>query len=102
MNGRKAKQIRKKALHLIVEWLQLQLPENEAKKLNIHNVQYVLPIDKYIYANHKIMLSSYSFKWIIKKIKNLKNKRIQDISLKDIDNISNKETSQWKKKTNYL
>ena len=48
------------------------------------------------------MLSSYSFKWIIKKIKNLKNKRIQDISLKDIDNISNKETSQWKKKTNYL
>jgi ribosomal protein S7 len=102
MNGKKAKQIRKKALHLLVEWLQLQLPEKEAKKLNVSNVKYVLPVDTHIYANHKVMLSAYSFKWIIKNIKKLKNKKIKDISLKDIDSIYNKEYSSWKKESKCL
>jgi len=64
MNGKKAKRIRKKALHLLVEWLKLQLPEKEAEKLNISN---------------------------IKNIKKLKNKKINDISMKDIDMLYNKE-----------
>jgi len=91
MNGKKAKRIRKKALHLLVEWLKLQLPEKEAEKLNISNIKYFLPVDANIYANHKVMLSAYSFKWIIKNIKKLKNKKINDISMKDIDMLYNKE-----------
>ena len=91
MNGKKAKLIRKKALHLLVEWLKLQLPEKEAEKLNISNIKYFLPVDAHIYANHKVMISAYSFKWIIKNIKKLKNKKINDISMKDIDMLYNKE-----------
>ena len=71
MNARKAKQIRKRALHLLVEWLQSQVPESEADKINIKNIKNIIPSDIHIYANHRILLSAYSFKWIINNIKKI-------------------------------
>ena len=87
MNGRKAKKIRKKALHLLVEWLQSQVPESEVDKININNIKNIIPKDIHIYANHRILLSAYSFKWIInniKKIIKLKNIDINNLILQDI------------------
>ena len=93
MNARKAKQIRKRALHLLVEWLQSQVPESEADKINIKNIKNIIPSDIHIYANHRILLSAYSFKWIInniKKIIKLKNININSLQLKDIENYHHK------------
>ena len=59
MNARKSKQIRKRALHLLVEWLQSQVPESEVDKINIKNIKNIIPSDTHIYANHKILLSAY-------------------------------------------
>ena len=83
MNARKAKQIRKRALHLLVEWLQSQVPESEVDKINIKNIKNIIPSDTHIYANHKILLSAYSFKWII-------NNNINSLQLKDIENYHHK------------
>ena len=90
MNGRLTKQIRKKALLFLVEWLQCQ----EAKKINLSNIRKLVPSDTHIYANSRIILSAYSFKWFSKVIKLLikYNKyNINNIQLKDIEDYLNKE-----------
>ena len=87
MNNRLSKKIRKKALQILVEWVQLQVPEEEARKINVTNVIKFMPPDTHLYAGHKIILSAYSYRWIIKKIKKLikeKNININNILLKDI------------------
>ena len=87
MNNRLSKKIRKKALQILVEWVQLQVPEEEARKINVTNVIKFMPPDTHLYAGNKIILSAYSYRWIIKKIKKLikeKNININNILLKDI------------------
>ena len=94
MNGRRAKQIRGKALLFLVEWLQCQVTEEEAKKINLSNIRKLVPSDTHIYANSRIILSAYSFKWFSKVIKLLikYNKyNINNIQLKDIEDYLNKE-----------
>ena len=95
MNNRLSKKIRKKALQILVEWIQLQVPEEEARKINVTNVIKFMPPDTHLYAGHKIILSAYSYRWIIKKIKNLikeKNININNILLKDIKEYTDKRT----------
>ena len=104
MNARKSKQIRKKALHLLVEWIQSQVPESEADKININNVQRLMPPDTHIYANQRLILSAYSFKWIIKNIKKIikiKNININNILLQDIKDYNNNYTYS-RRDTNYI
>tara|TARA_R100000781_G_scaffold10135_3_gene9823 strand:+ start:1332 stop:1652 length:321 start_codon:yes stop_codon:yes gene_type:complete len=87
MNNRLSKKIRKKALQILVEWIQLQVPEEEARKINITNVIKFMPPDTHLYTGNKIILSAYSYRWIIKKIKKLikeKNININNMLLEDI------------------
>tara|TARA_X000001382_G_scaffold1594_1_gene1933 strand:+ start:244 stop:480 length:237 start_codon:yes stop_codon:yes gene_type:complete len=69
MNGRQAKKLRKKASELTVEWLQSLLPEAESDKITTQNFQDYMPEQTHVYANQKIMLSSFSHKWFNKKLK---------------------------------
>tara|TARA_R100001463_G_scaffold90623_1_gene145323 strand:+ start:548 stop:826 length:279 start_codon:yes stop_codon:yes gene_type:complete len=88
MNGRKAKAIRKQALVLLYEWVKTLVSEEEAKNMKPEEALALLPKDTHIYANRRIMLSAFSFKWIIKKIKiflKTNNKRINQITLEDIN-----------------
>ena len=94
MNARISKQIRQRALHILVEWLQLQVPEEERRKINTKNIRSLMPRDTHLFANHKMILSAYSYRWIIKKIKKiikLKNININNILLKDIEEYNKKE-----------
>ena len=59
MNARISKQIRQRALHILVEWLQLQVPEEERRKINIKNIRSLMPPDTHLFANHKMKLSAY-------------------------------------------
>lgn len=88
MNARKAKAIRKQALVLLFEWVKTLVSEEEAKKMKPEEAFNLLPKDTHVYANRRIMLSAFSFKWIIKKIKifiKTNNKNISQITLEDIN-----------------
>jgi hypothetical protein len=85
MNGKKAKQIRKKSLFILVDWIKTLVPPEEAKKLTVQDAYKLMPQQTHVFANRKLMLSAFSLKWIIKKIKRLiKTKKLKEITLKDL------------------
>jgi len=87
MNGRKAKQIRTQSLYILYEWVKTLVTPEEASKMKMEDAYKLLPQQTHIYTNRKFMLSAFSLKWIVKKVKRLYNKkRIEDITLKDILN----------------
>tara|TARA_R100001480_G_scaffold103707_1_gene106662 strand:- start:235 stop:513 length:279 start_codon:yes stop_codon:yes gene_type:complete len=90
VNGRKAKQIRNHAKSILLDWLKTMVSEEEAAKLDENNFEDYLPSQGHIYANRKIMLSAYSFKWFIKKIKKiLKKERSRDVRTIKLDELLN-------------
>ena len=82
MNSKVAKQYRKKAKLLTVEWIKSLIPEEEAKKVTVENFQDYMPDQKYVYANKKFMLSAFSERWFYKNLKRL-NKKLDSVTLKD-------------------
>ena len=84
MNGRKAKQIRKKSRQLVFDWLKTMLVKEEIKKVSVDNIEKYLPEEKHFYANNKFMISAYTPRWFAQRIKK-SNKRLQDITWQDIE-----------------
>jgi len=84
MNGRKAKQIRKKSRELVVDWLKTMLVEEEIKKISTNNIEKYLPEEKHFYANNKFMISAYTPRWFAQRIKKF-NKKLKDITWQDIE-----------------
>ena len=69
MNEKKAKQLRKKSKQLVVDWLKTMLVEEEQKKLSLDNFENYLPEQTHVYMNKKLMVSSYTPRWYMKKLK---------------------------------
>ena len=69
MNGKKAKQLRKKSKELVIEWLKTMLIDEEKKKLSMDNFEKYLPVQTNEYINKRIMVSSYTPRWYMKKLK---------------------------------
>ena len=86
MNGKKAKQIRKKSRQLVVDWLQTMLVKEEVKKLSVDNIEKYLPDETHFYANNKLMVSAYTPRWFAQRIKKY-NKKLQDITWQDIESL---------------
>ncbi len=87
MNGKKAKAIRNKSLFLLVDWVKTLIPEEEAKTITLQQAYDLVPKETHVFANGRFMLSSFSLKWIIKKIKKLiKTKNLNDITVEDLTN----------------
>ena len=89
MNSKKAKQIRRHAKQLMLEWLRSVVSDEEAKKVDIKNIQDYVPDQTHIYANKSLRVSVYTLRWFaqgIKKIIRSKQKRIKDITVEDITN----------------
>ena len=86
MNGKKAKQIRKKSRQLVVDWLQTMLVEEEVKKLSVDNIEKYLPDETHFYANNKLMISAYTPRWFAQRLKK-SNKKLQDITWQDIESL---------------
>ena len=86
MNGKKAKQIRKKSRQLVVDWLQTMLVKEEIKKLSVDNIEKYLPDETHFYANNKLMVSAYTPRWFAQRIKK-SNKNLQDITWQDIESL---------------
>jgi hypothetical protein len=73
---------------LLMEWLNDILPDND---LTASEKLSKLPSDKYITRMNQTMLSAFTFRWVKQKIKKVlkrnKNKKIEDVTLKDITNV---------------
>ena len=89
MNSKKAKHVRRRAKELMVDWIKSMIPEDQHQDITVENLDKYMPDQTHIYANRKVILSAYSYRWFIKKIKKLynsKNININNITLKDTEN----------------
>ena len=86
MNGKKAKQLRKKSKQLVVDWLHTMLIEEERKNVSVNNINKYLPDETHFYANNKLMVSAYTPRWFAQRIKK-SNKNLQDITWQDIESL---------------
>ena len=81
MNGKKAKQLRRRSKELLIEWLRTMVPEGEdTSKITINNLDEFLPQQTHIFANNKLMLSAYSLRWFYKQVKRNPNITLQDLN----------------------
>ena len=90
MNSKKAKHVIIRAKELMVDWIKSMIPEDQHQDITVENLDKYMPDQTHIYANRKVILSAYSYRWFIKKIKklyNLKNININNITLKDTENV---------------
>ncbi len=88
MNGREARRITQHTKQLLIEWVQSLLPEEEADKVTMENIKHLLPDEKHFFANNRIHLNAYSFKWIKKGIKRVikqnPNIEIENVTMEQI------------------
>tara|TARA_A100000172_G_C2965949_1_gene84183 strand:- start:143 stop:391 length:249 start_codon:yes stop_codon:yes gene_type:complete len=81
MNQRKSKQLRRKAETLLIDWIRTMVPEGEdANKITKKNLHEFLPEQTHIFANNKFMLSAYSLRWFIKKVKRNPNVTLEELN----------------------
>jgi hypothetical protein len=86
MNGRKAKAVRKKAHTLMYEWLHTLVSSKEAEAITKENYLNFFPtLEKYVYHEGTLKLSSFTERWFIQTIKkHLKKKELKHITLQDV------------------
>jgi len=81
MNQKKSKQIRRRAETLLIDWIRTMVPEGEdANKITKKNLHEFLPEQTHIFANNKFMLSAYSLRWFIKKVKRNPNATLEELN----------------------
>ena len=81
MNQRKSKQLRRKAETLLIDWIRTMVPESEdANKISKKNLHEFLPEQTHIFTNNKFMLSAYSLRWFIKKVKRNPNVTLEELN----------------------
>jgi hypothetical protein len=81
MNGKKAKQIRRRGEDLLIEWLRTMVPEGEdTSKINKNNLHEFLPNQTHIFANGKFMISAYTLRWFYKQVKNNPSITLENIN----------------------
>ena len=68
MNAKLVKKLRKRIKPIQVEWLKTLLPEDQAEKVDIKNVDNLLPDETHVFAG-KFILTYMSDKWVMKQLK---------------------------------
>ena len=69
MNAKQIKKLRKLVKPIQVEWLRELLPEDQAKNINIGNVEGLLPEQTHAFGQGQLYLSYMTDKWIMKHLK---------------------------------
>ena len=99
MNQRKIKRINKQVGIILVAWLRTLVSEEEAKQITFNNYKELLPDQTHVYANNKFFLSTFSPRWVRKKLKQLvvmyPERPIESFTLSDVQSVMN----SWKMKT---
>jgi|TARA_R110000803_G_scaffold197237_2_gene260715 hypothetical protein len=84
MNGKQSRKLRLKSKELVMEWVRSLLNEEEAEKISLENYHLLVPKEKYVFANRKLVVSAYTERWFYQNLKKLiKEKSLKTINLKD-------------------
>ena len=98
MNSKQMKPIRRKARHILVEWLQSLLSKDEASKINYKNVLQFLPNQTHYYdRQQQCRLQPWSYKWIVKKLK-----RNPELTIDDLNDMLQPTEKQLRRQDNIL
>lgn len=88
MNRKTIKQINKQVGPILVAWLKTLVSEEEAEMITLNNYKELLPDQTHVFANNKFFLSTFSPRWVRKKLKALvarqPDKPINSYTLEDI------------------
>ena len=69
MNAKKMKELRRRVKPIQVEWLQSVLPDDQKEKVNVNNVNDLLPEQTHVMGGGQMYLSYVTDKWIMKILK---------------------------------
>ena len=69
MNKKKVRELKKRIRPIQVEWLKSLLPQEEADKITVDNVEGLLPEDNYMKGIKGITLVFMSDRWLLKQLK---------------------------------
>jgi len=69
MNAKQIKKLRQKVKHIQVGWMHSVLPPEEIDKVNVDNIQEVIPDQKHVFANGRLNLSFMTDKFVMKWLK---------------------------------
>ena len=69
MNKKKLKELKKRIRPIQIEWLKSLLPQEEADKITVDNVEGLLPEDNYMKGIKGITLVFMSDRWLLKQLK---------------------------------
>ena len=69
MNSKKLKELRKKVKPIQVEWLQSVLPDDQKDKVNVNNVDDLLPEQTHVVGGGQLYVSYMTDKWIMNILK---------------------------------
>ena len=69
MNSKKIKELRRRIKPIQVEWLKTLLPEEQANKVNVDNVEDLLPEQTHHMGAGTLYLSYMTSRWIMKQLK---------------------------------
>jgi len=86
MNRRKSKEVKRKAHDLMYDWLHTLVSQEDAKGITKDNYKEFFPtLEKYVYHNQKLSLSTFTERWFIKQVKKqLITKELDEITLQDV------------------
>tara|TARA_R100000742_G_C4254152_1_gene72200 strand:+ start:574 stop:798 length:225 start_codon:yes stop_codon:yes gene_type:complete len=73
----------------MIEWLKSVVPVEEQPKIKIDNIQNYVPDQTHVYADGRLIVSAYTLRWFIKRIKKIvssSNKKWDQVSLQEIEN----------------
>jgi len=69
LNKKKLKELKKRIRPIQIEWLKSLLPQEEADKITVDNVEGLLPEDNYMKGIKGITLVFMSDRWLLKQLK---------------------------------
>ena len=69
MSEKRARELRRKVKQIQVEWMKTLIPEEQGNKINIKNIEEVLPKQQYYVTNRTVHLSFMNTKWVLKYLK---------------------------------
>ena len=96
MNRKIIKQINQQVGPILVDWLKTLVSEEEAKKITLDNYKELLPDQTHVFANNKFFLSTFSPRWVRKKLKALVARQPQrPINTYTLEDIKT-EMQTWK------
>ena len=73
------KKIRSKARDILVAWIKEIIKKEDHTKVNRSNLEKLIETSSYYWSNNTLKLQPWSYRWIVKRLKQNPNWTLEDI-----------------------